>query len=199
MKEAGMSDMEIKNCEKLVEAQKYKLGPVLYSSEEIAHRVCELAEEIKRDYGRGEKIMMVGILKGSVFFMADLARAIGEYLDLRIDFMSVSSYGSGANTSGVVKIIKDTDVNIEGRHVIITEDIIDTGLTLTYLKNVLLNRNPKSLKLCTLLNKPERRERDAENLKIDYLGFSIPNKFVVGYGLDVAGMWRHLADIRIVE
>jgi hypoxanthine phosphoribosyltransferase len=134
----------------------------------------------------------VGILKGSVVFLADLIRAIGKDIDIRIDFMVISSYGLDAESSGVVRIIKDLDTHIENKNVIIVEDIIDTGLTMQYLLDILKRRAPMSLKVCSLLNKEERRK---VHVPIDYCGFEIPDKFVVGYGLDYSGKWRHLADI----
>lgn len=159
---------------------------ILITEEQIAKRVEELGLQITKDYD-GEPVLLVGILKGSVPFMADLMRKID--LDVTIDFMSVSSYGAGTVTSGEVKIKKDLDTDIEGKNVIIVEDIVDTGLTLSLLKKKLLERNPKSLKICTALDKPSRRRAD---IKADYIGFEIEDKFIVGYGLDTDQRCRQL-------
>jgi hypoxanthine phosphoribosyltransferase len=145
------------------------------------------------DYG-GKNLLMVSILKGSVVFMADLMRAIS--IPVRIDFMSVSSYGTGVKTSGVVKIIKDLDINLAGYDVLIVEDILDSGLTLKYIADLLKSRNPRSVAICTLLDKPERRKAD---ISADYLGFEIPDKFVVGYGLDYAEKYRNLPFIGVLK
>ena len=171
--------------------ERLKLGSVMIASDEIEGRVREIAAQIACEY-KGEEVVLVGILKGAVIFMSDLARAIGPEVDVRMDFMAVSSYGDASSSSGVVKIIKDMDAYAEGRNVILVEDIADTGLTLHYLTELLLARNPKTFKTCVLLEKPERREVENE---IDYKGFTIPDAFVVGYGLDYAGKWRHLPDI----
>lgn len=159
----------------------------LITSEQLSARVKELGAQITEDY-KGESIFLVGILKGSVPFMADLMRAI-DLEDIQIDFMVVSSYGDSTKTSGVVQIRKDLDTNIEGRNVIIVEDIIDSGLTLSYLKKHLLDRKPKSLKVCTILDKPSRRKVD---FKGDYIGFEVEDKYIVGYGLDSAQKYRNL-------
>jgi len=155
--------------------------------------VDEIAARINRDYA-GEEILLVGVLKGAMIFLADLCRKLE--VPLIIDFIIVSSYGQEASTSGVVLLRKDIDADIEGRHVIIVEDIIDTGVTLTYLKNVFEARGPASLKICTAFDKPSRRTVE---LVPDYCGIPIPDKFVVGYGLDYAGMFRHLPDLRVVK
>ena len=173
----------------------YKLGDVILSREEVAKRIKEVANEISRDAKKGEPLVIVGILTGAAFFLTDLVRELPEDLDVRVDFMSVASYGDATESSGVVRIFHDLKTNIEGKNVIVVEDIIDSGLTLSHLLSLLQNRNPKSLKVCVLLNKPERRKTE---VKVDYCGFTIPDKFVVGYGLDCAGMWRHLKDIKYV-
>ncbi len=167
---------------------------VLISKEEIAAKVEELGAKITEDYA-GESILLVGILKGSVPFMADLMRAI-KLEDVQIDFMVVSSYGDATETSGVVQIRKDLDSSIAGRNVIIVEDIIDTGLTLSYIKQHLLARNPKTLKVCTILDKPSRRKVD---FKGDYVGFEVEDKYIVGYGLDSAQKYRNLPYVTWVK
>ena len=167
---------------------------VLVSEEELKAKVRELGAQISRDY-EGKNLVLVSILKGSVVFMADLMRAVS--IPCSIDFMVVSSYG-GSNTtsSGLVKIIKDLDGDLSGKDVLIVEDIIDSGRTLYYLIDILKKRNPKSVHLCTLLDKPERRVRD---VKVDYTCFNIPDEFVVGYGLDYAQKYRNLPYIGVVE
>ncbi len=162
------------------------IGETLVSSEELRRRVAELGAEISRDYGDRE-LVMVGVLKGAVLFLADLMR----HLDIpcEVDFMAVSSYGSQTDSSGVVRILKDLDASIEGRHVLIVEDIIDSGLTLHYLMRNLRARNPASLEVCALLTKPERLRVD---LSPRYIGFEIPNRFAIGYGLDHAQLYRNL-------
>lgn len=159
---------------------------VLITEEQLKARVKEIGAQITEDF-KGESVLLVGILKGSVPFMADLMRTID--LDVTIDFMCVSSYGSATKSSGVVRIGKDLDTPIEGKNVIIVEDIIDSGLTLSYLKNQLLARNPKSLKICTALDKPSRRKVE---FKGDYVGFEVEDKFIVGYGLDMDQHYRNL-------
>jgi hypoxanthine phosphoribosyltransferase len=171
-----------------------KLGEILLSKERIHGRVAELAAEINREY-RGNRLILVGVLKGAVIFMSDLVRMIDDTIDARMDFMAVSSYGDSSTSSGAVKIVKDMDTPAEGQHIILVEDIMDTGLTLSYLKDMLMARNPRSFKTCVLLEKPDRRKVDCE---IEYRGFEIPDKFVVGYGLDYAGKWRNLPEIRCV-
>ncbi|MGI6734493.1 MAG: hypoxanthine phosphoribosyltransferase [Anaerovoracaceae bacterium] len=173
--------------------KKYVFGDVMIGKEELRERVAELGKEISRDY-KGESILAICILKGAVIFMSDLIRELN--VETKIDFMAVSSYGASTESTGVVRILKDLDSNIEGENVIIVEDIIDSGLTLKYLKEYLLARNPKSLKICTLLDKPERRVAD---VKADYIGFSIENKFIVGYGLDYNQMYRNLPYISYLE
>lgn len=159
---------------------------VMISEEEIANKVEELAKQIEKDY-KGEQLLVVGILKGASVFVSDLIRKMD--LDVNIDFMSVSSYGNGTESSGTVRILKDLDVDIAGKNVLIVEDIIDSGLTLSNLVKELKIRNPKSLKLCTLLDKPERR---SSNIPVDYVGFVIEDKFIVGYGIDWAEKYRNL-------
>lgn len=158
----------------------------LISEKELSDIVTRLGAEISRDY-QGKDLFLVSVLKGSVVFMADLMRAIT--IPCKIDFMAVSSYGSGTKTSGVVKIIKDLTESIEGADVLIVEDILDSGVTLSYLKKLLMARNPKSIKICTLLDKPERRKAD---IFADYVGTSIPDAFAVGYGLDYDEKYRNL-------
>jgi hypoxanthine phosphoribosyltransferase len=162
------------------------IGSVLVSKEELQAKVAELGARISADY-EGKEILLVGVLKGAVFFMADLARHIA--VPVALDFMAVSSYGSSTDSSGVVRILKDLDTTIEGRHVIIVEDIIDSGLTLSYLMKNLRSRRPASLEVCALLTKPSRRRVD---IGCRYVGFEIPNLFVVGYGLDLAERYRTL-------
>ncbi len=165
----------------------------LFDAERIARRVAELGREITRDYA-GKDLLVVGILSGSFVFMADLVRHID--LPLRVDFMAVSSYGDGTKSSGVVRILKDLNRGIDDRHVLLVEDIVDTGLTLHYLIENLSTRGPLSLKVCTLLDKAEARVRD---VPIDYTGFPCPDAFVVGYGLDAAGLHRNLPYIGVLE
>lgn len=164
-----------------------------FTEEQLDKRVREMAAEISKDYG-DETVYMVCILKGSIFFTCDLAKRITSPVEM--DFMSVSSYGSGTSSCGVVKIVKDLDVSLEGKNVLVVEDIIDSGRTLSYLLDILKKRNPKSLKLCTLLDKPDRRVVDVH---VDYVGFEIPDEFVVGYGLDYDQHYRDLPYIGFVE
>lgn len=166
---------------------------LLISAERIQDRIAELGVEIKHDYA-GSNPLLLGVLKGACIFMSDLIRAVD--LRLGIEFMAISSYGSSTRTSGEVRIVKDLDVPIEGRDILIVEDIIDTGLTLTYLMANLLSRGASSVKLAALLNKQDRRLRD---VKIDYLGFDIPDAFVVGYGLDFAERYRNLPFIAVLK
>ena len=167
---------------------------ILISSEQIQERVKELAAEIEADYPAGP-LYLVSVLKGSFIFVADLARAFKK-LGVRIEFMGISSYGNQKTSSGQVKVTRDLDVTIEGHHVLIVEDIIDSGVTLSYLKQLLENRKPKSLAVATLLDKPERRIRFVD---VKYIGFQIPDEFVVGYGLDYAEDFRNLSDIRVLS
>ncbi len=165
---------------------------VLLSTREIADKVQELAHQVSQDY-RGKNPLLVCVLKGAVIFLADLIRCLE--IPVEIDFMAVSSYGDSTQTSGVVRILKDLDTSIEGRDILLVEDIIDTGLTLSYLRENLLSRNPRSVKLIALLDKPERRQVDVEP---DYCGFCIPDQFVVGYGLDYKQQYRHLPEVCVL-
>lgn len=168
---------------------------MLLTKEQIAARVKELGAQITNDYEDADgDLVLVGILKGAVVFFADLIREID--LPLSMDFMAISSYGSATKSSGVVRIMKDLDKDIVGKHVLVVEDIIDSGLTLSFLKENLLSRGAASLRICTLLDKPERRKVD---LHVDYAGFQIPDEFVVGYGLDYAEVYRNLPDIGVLR
>jgi hypoxanthine phosphoribosyltransferase len=162
---------------------------ILYTRQQIAERVAEIGAEITRDL-KGEKLVMVGVLKGAAPFLADLARAV--QVDATFDFVATSSYGKGMRSSGAVKLIKDLDEPIEGKNVLLVEDILDTGLTLSYLRKLFLQQRPKTLRIATLLDKPSRR---IEKIVPDYVGFSIPNLFVIGYGMDYAERYRNLPDI----
>ncbi len=166
---------------------------VLIPSSEIQDKVRDLGERITEDY-QGEKPLLIGVLRGAVVVMGDLMRNID--LQCEIDFMDISSYGTGTSSSGVVRILKDLEEDITDRHVLIVEDIIDTGLTLSYLVRSLLARKPASLEICALLSKPSRRRVD---LDVKYLGFEVPDEFVVGYGIDFAGRYRNLRDIRALK
>ena len=170
-----------------------RTGPVLVPSEDIQRKVRELARAITVDY-REDTLLLVGILRGAVVFLSDLMRNLE--LPCEIDFMEVSSYGAGTQSSGVVRILKDLEEDITGRHVLLVEDIIDTGLTLSYLRRTLLQREPASLEVCALLTKPSRRRVD---LHVRYLGFEVPDEFVIGYGIDYAGAYRNLPDIHVLE
>ena len=163
-----------------------EVGDILVQRDELAHRVRELGEEISRDYA-GRPLLLIGVLKGAIFFLSDLMRHLD--VDCEVDFMAVSSYGSSTDSSGVVRILKDLDAPIEGRDVLIVEDIVDSGLTLAYLFRMLRARGPASLEVCALLTKPDRREID---MPIRYVGFEIPNRFAIGYGLDFAERYRNL-------
>ena len=165
---------------------------VLFSREQIGARVKELGKQISTDYA-GQSIVLIGVLKGAAIFLADLARSIE--VDNTFDFVAVSSYGRARVSSGAVKLIKDIDNPIEGRHVIIVEDILDTGLTLNFLRDLMLQHKPASLKIATCLDKPERR---LVPIEADYVCFSIPNRFVIGYGMDFAERYRGVEDIRIM-
>ena len=170
-----------------------RVGEILVQPDELAHRVRELGAEISRDYA-GKDVILVGVLKGAVFFLADLMRQLD--VDCEVDFMAVSSYGSSTDSSGVVRILKDLDATIEDRHVLIVEDIVDSGLTLKYLLRTLGARNPSSLEVCALLTKPERRQVD---LPAKYVGFEIPNRFAIGYGLDHGQRYRNLSYVAALE
>ncbi len=166
---------------------------VLYTQEQIGRQVIKMGGRISEDYA-GKNLLMISVLKGSVVFMSDLMRAID--IPCQIDFMMVSSYGSGVKTSGVVKIIKDLDIPLEGLELLIVEDILDSGKTLFYLKKILSQRNPESIRIATLLDKPSRREAP---VKPDYLGFTVPDEFLVGYGLDYAEKYRNLPYIGVLK
>jgi hypoxanthine phosphoribosyltransferase len=170
-----------------------RVGEILVQRDELEHRVRELAGEVSRDYADRD-LLLVGVLKGAVFFLSDLMRHLE--VDCEVDFMAVSSYGSSTDSSGVVRILKDLDISIEGRHVLIVEDIVDSGLTLSYLLRTLRARNPASLEVCALLTKPERRKVE---LPIRYVGFEIPNRFAIGYGLDHAERFRNLPFVAVLE
>jgi hypoxanthine phosphoribosyltransferase len=162
---------------------------ILFTEEDIRARIGELAREIEKDYD-GEELLIVGVLRGAVMVMADIARAFNRHVEM--DWMAVSSYGSGTKSSGVVRILKDLDTDINGRHVLIVDEIIDTGLTLSWLTSNLASRNPASVAICTLLRKPEAVRMDVD---VKYVGWDIPNEFVVGYGLDYNELYRNLRDI----
>jgi len=162
---------------------------ILFTEEQIQVKLKELAEKIEADYA-GKEILIVGILRGAVMVMADLARAFNRHVEM--DWMAVSSYGSGTKSSGVVRILKDLDTDITHRHVIVVDEIIDTGLTLSWLVSNLASRNPASLEICTLLRKPEAQQME---VGVKYVGWDIPNEFVVGYGLDYKERYRNLRDI----
>jgi hypoxanthine phosphoribosyltransferase len=177
----------------IVDSSRFGIQRVLVSAEQIAARVSELGAAITRDYA-GKEPLLIGVLKGAFVFMADLARAIDLPVDL--DFMAVSSYGTATKTSGVVRIVKDLDADLTDRHVILVEDIVDSGLTLQYLLRNLGSRDPRTLEVCALLTKPERRKVD---LPTRYVGFEIPDRFVVGYGLDYAEQYRNLPFVAALE
>jgi hypoxanthine phosphoribosyltransferase len=169
------------------------IGEILVQQDELAHRVDVLGEQISRDYA-GRSLLLVGVLKGAMFFLSDLMRRLD--VDCEVDFMAVASYGSSTDSSGVVRILKDLDAPIQGRDVLIIEDIVDSGLTLSYLLRTLKAREPATVEVCALLEKPERRKVD---LPIRYTGFEIPNKFVIGYGLDHAERYRNLPYVAALE
>ncbi|HET9872760.1 MAG TPA: hypoxanthine phosphoribosyltransferase [Propionibacteriaceae bacterium] len=165
------------------------LDRVLYSAEDVAARLAELAVQIDADY-EGKELLLVGVLNGAVMVMADLSRKMTSHLQM--DWMAISSYGSGTQSSGVVRILKDLNSDISGRHVLVVEDIIDTGLTLSYLVSNLMSRGPASLAIMTMFRKPEAQRNSVE---VAYVGFDIPNEFVVGYGLDYDGRYRNLTSV----
>jgi hypoxanthine phosphoribosyltransferase len=169
------------------------VGEILIDEETLAARVAELGAEVSADY-QGRDLLLIGVLKGAVFFMADLMRHLT--VPCEVDFMAISSYGDSTDSSGIVRILKDLDINIEGRHVLVVEDIIDSGLTLSYLMRNLESREPATLEVCALLTKPARREID---VPVRYVGFEIPNKFVVGYGLDFAERYRNLPYVAVLS
>ncbi len=169
------------------------IGKILVGAEDLNRRVGELADEINRDYA-GRDLLLIGVLKGAVFFVSDLMRRLT--IPVEVDFMAVASYGSATRSSGVVRILKDLDAVIEDRHVLIVEDIVDSGLTLQYLLRNLAGRHPASLEVCALLIKPERRKVD---LQTRYVGFEIPDEFAIGYGLDHAERYRNLPYVAALE
>jgi hypoxanthine phosphoribosyltransferase len=175
-----------------VELQK-GVGEILIEEDALQERVAALGARISADYA-GRDLLLVGVLKGAVFFMADLMRRLT--VPCEIDFMAISSYGAATDSSGVVRILKDLDINIAGRNVLVVEDIIDSGLTLSYLIRNLAARKPESLEVCALLTKPERREID---VSVRYVGFEIPNRFVIGYGLDFAERYRNLPYVGVLH
>lgn len=168
---------------------------ILITEEQLANRIAEMGQEIAKDY-KGEDVLAVGILKGAVVFYADLVRAIGEDVNVSLDFMACSSYGAGTVSTGSINIKKDLDTSVEGKHVLVIEDIVDTGNTLYYLLDELKRRGAKSVKLATLLSKPDRREKE---VAVDYIGFVIPDAFVIGYGLDYAEKYRQLKYIGVLK
>jgi hypoxanthine phosphoribosyltransferase len=169
------------------------VGEVLIEEDALQERVASLGQELSADYA-GRDLLLIGVLKGAVFFMADLMRHIT--VPCEVDFMAISSYGASTDSSGVVRILKDLDINIEGRHVLVVEDIIDSGLTLSYLMRNLEARSPASLEICALLTKPDRREMD---VPVHYIGFEIPDRFVIGYGLDFAERYRNLPYVAVLS
>ncbi len=176
-----------------METVKDAVGEVLIESDALQARIAELGAEVSREY-EGRDLLLVGVLKGAVFFMADLMRELT--IPCEIDFMAISSYGAGTDSSGVVRILKDLDENIAGRDVLVVEDIIDSGLTLSYLMRSLKARKPASLEVCALLTKPARREID---VPVRFVGFEIPNKFVIGYGLDFDERYRNLPYVAVLH
>jgi hypoxanthine phosphoribosyltransferase len=169
------------------------VSKILIEEDAVATRVAELGAEVSSDYA-GKDLLLVGVLKGAVFFMADLMRQLS--IPCEVDFMAISSYGASTDSSGVVRILKDLDINIEGRDVLVVEDIIDSGLTLSYLIRNLESRNPATLEVCALLTKPARREIDVD---VRYTGFEIPNEFVIGYGLDFGERYRNLPYVAVLD
>ena len=169
------------------------VSEVLIDEDALRARIAELGEEISRDYA-GREPLLIGVLKGAVFFMADLMRQLT--VPCEVDFMAISSYGASTDSSGVVRILKDLDINIEGRDVLVVEDIIDSGLTLSYLMRNLESREPATLEVCALMTKPDRREID---VPVRYVGFEIPNRFVIGYGLDFGERYRNLPYVGVLD
>ena len=176
-----------------METVKDAVGEILIEEDVLQARIAELGQEISKEY-EGRDLLLVGVLKGAVFFMADLMRELS--IPCEIDFMAISSYGAATDSSGVVRILKDLDTNIAGRDVLVVEDIIDSGLTLSYLMRSLKARKPASLEICALLTKPERREIE---VPVKFVGFEIPNKFVIGYGLDFAERYRNLPYVAVLH
>ena len=170
------------------------IGEIIVQADELQHRIKEMAAEISRDYAGGD-LLLIGVLKGAVFFLSDLMRHLE--VPCAIDFMAVASYGSSTDSSGIVRILKDLDAPIEGRDVLIVEDIVDSGLTLNYLLRTLKARSPASVEVCALLTKPERLK--VRDLPIRYVGFEIPNRFAIGYGLDHAERFRNLPYVAVLE
>jgi hypoxanthine phosphoribosyltransferase len=169
------------------------VGEILIDEDALSTRVAELGADVSADY-QGRDLLLIGVLKGAVFFMADLMRHIS--VPCEVDFMAISSYGDSTDSSGIVRILKDLDINIEGRDVLVVEDIIDSGLTLSYLMRNLESREPASLEVCALMTKPARREID---VPVRYIGFEIPNRFVVGYGLDFGERYRNLPYVGVLS
>ncbi len=169
------------------------VGEILIEPDALQERVAALGREVSADYASRD-LLLIGVLKGAVFFMADLMRHVT--VPCEVDFMAISSYGASTDSSGVVRILKDLDINIEGRHVLVVEDIIDSGLTLSYLMRNLEARGPASLEICALLTKPDRREMD---VPVRYIGFEIPDRFVIGYGLDFAERYRNLPYVAVLS
>jgi hypoxanthine phosphoribosyltransferase len=169
------------------------VGEILIDEEALSARIAELGAEVSIDY-QGRDLLLIGVLKGAVFFMADLMRHIT--VPCEVDFMAISSYGDSTDSSGIVRILKDLDINIEGRDVLVVEDIIDSGLTLSYLMRNLESREPATLEVCALMTKPDRREID---VPVRYVGFEIPNRFVVGYGLDFGERYRNLPYVAVLS
>jgi hypoxanthine phosphoribosyltransferase len=169
------------------------VGEILIDEDALSSRVAELGAEVSADY-QGRDLLLIGVLKGAVFFMADLMRHVT--VPCEVDFMAISSYGDSTDSSGIVRILKDLDINIEGRDVLVVEDIIDSGLTLSYLMRNLESREPASLEVCALMTKPARREID---VPVRYIGFEIPNRFVVGYGLDFGERYRNLPYVAVLS
>ena len=178
-----------------VGTMEYKIGKVLISKSELDNKIKELAAGIREKYA-GKKLICICVLKGAVVFLSDLIREIGPEVDVQIDFLAISSYGASTKSSGVVQIQKDLSCDIHGQHVMIVEDILDTGLSLTYIKKLMMERNPETLEICVLLDKTERRIQEVE---VEYTGFEIHDAFVIGYGLDYAGKYRHLPAIYVAE
>ena len=173
-------------------ADLHKDLPVLFTTQQIVQRTAEIGRQIDADFA-GQSVVLVGVLKGAAIFLSDLSRSIS--IDCTFDFVATSSYGKGQRSSGAVKLIKDLDQPSEGKNIILVEDILDTGLTLAFLRKLLLQHRPKTLKIAALLDKPSRR---LEKIDADYVGFTIPNHFVIGYGMDYAERFRNLADIRVL-
>ena len=174
-------------------AKRPRPGRILITEEQLRARIAELGSEIAKDYGHDEIPVVVGVLQGAFLFMADLVRAMP--IDVQTDFIGLSSYGSGTTSSGQVRLLSDLSINVEGRHVLIVEDIVDTGLTLAYLRRYLEARHPASVRVCVLADKAERREVP---VKVDYTGFTIPNVYVVGYGFDCDGVYRNRRDVMVL-